>query len=99
MIYGIQVDNSGRCVHYRKHNDVAAMQCDQCHQYYACYQCHNLITDHRFMPISVHKTLPVMCGKCEHQLTYQEYRQSTCPYCFAQFNPRCMLHRDLYFKD
>lgn len=99
MICGIQLDSDSRCIHYHQPNDVAAMECGQCHQYFACYQCHDLVVDHDFVPITTKDTTPVMCGRCKHRLTYEQYQEKVCPYCFAKFNPKCELHEHLYFKE
>ncbi|MBX4134078.1 hypothetical protein JMI89_10630 [Frischella sp. Ac48] len=98
MIRGIQTDDSGRCIHYHNENDIVALQCGQCKQYFACYQCHDEICDHPFVAIQIHHTKPVMCGKCKACLTYEQYQHYKCPFCLAEFNPRCALHQDIYFK-
>lgn len=98
MILGIQTDSCGRCVHYHNENDIAALQCAQCKQYYACFKCHDLMCDHTFVAMTTENSQPVMCGNCKTLLTYKQYQQYQCPFCQAAFNPRCALHKDIYFQ-
>lgn len=98
MILGIETDSYGRCVHYHNENDIAALQCGQCKQYYACFKCHDQMCDHQFVPMATANSKPVICGKCNSLLTYEQYQQYTCPFCQASFNPRCALHKNIYFK-
>ncbi|MCO6506694.1 MAG: hypothetical protein J6571_05075 [Snodgrassella sp.] len=98
MILGIETDVCGRCTHYHNENDIAALQCNQCKQYYACFKCHDQMCDHRFVPMNTENSKPVMCGKCKNFLTYEQYQQYKCPFCLASFNPRCALHKNIYFK-
>lgn len=39
VIYGLETDDAGRCVHYHQENDIAGLKCQQCQAYFACYQC------------------------------------------------------------
>ncbi|KES09593.1 hypothetical protein SASC598O11_015720 [Snodgrassella alvi SCGC AB-598-O11] len=98
MILGIQTDSCGRCVHYHNENDIAALQCAQCKQYYACFKCHDLMCDHTFVAMTTENSQPVMCGNCKTLLTYKQYQQYQCPFCQAAFNPRCASHKNIYFK-
>ncbi|MCO6504757.1 MAG: hypothetical protein J6568_04985 [Snodgrassella sp.] len=98
MIKGIKIDSCGRCQHYHNENDIAALQCGQCLQYYACYKCHDQLCDHTFVAMKTHKTKPIMCGQCKNCLTYSQYQQYQCPYCQANFNSRCGLHKNIYFN-
>ena len=50
-IYGIQLDQAGRCRHYHSEADVVALRCCQCHKYYACYKCHDESENHDFKHI------------------------------------------------
>lgn len=98
MILGIDLDSSGRCQHYHSEQDIAALQCGQCKQYYACFKCHDQLCDHSFVSADIKNTKPVMCGHCKKKLSYEQYQHYRCPYCQAFFNPRCKLHQDIYFK-
>lgn len=96
-IHGIGLDEEGRCTHYHTKLDIAALLCAKCRKYYACYSCHDGIEDHPFTATTPEEKYPVLCGCCKQKLTYQEYKQGSCPYCHAQFNPRCSLHENIYF--
>ncbi|WP_100140586.1 CHY zinc finger protein [Snodgrassella alvi] len=98
MILGIDTDSCGRCTHYHTEFDIAALQCAECRQYYACFKCHDQLCNHKFVAMPVQNSKPVMCGKCRHLLTYAQYQQHRCPFCQSAFNPRCGLHKDIYFK-
>ncbi|MDF8375009.1 hypothetical protein G9401_05360 [Weissella paramesenteroides] len=97
VIHGIQLDSDGRCLHYHTNNDIVALKCAQCHQYFACYQCHDAIMSHEFMPANP-EDKSVMCGVCHHIMNYQDYSQNSCPNCHHAFNPRCALHHEIYFE-
>ncbi|CAH1850663.1 CHY zinc finger protein [Convivina intestini] len=97
-IYGLDLDQQGRCHHYHQANDIAALKCTQCQQYYACYQCHNALADHLFVACDPND-LPVLCGVCQQLMNYNQYVTGVCPSCQSAFNPKCSLHRDIYFKE
>lgn len=97
MIYGICMDYQGRCQHYHTDLDIALMKCGKCREYFACYQCHNQLQKHSFVPISVNDTAPVCCGNCRCFLTFVEYQKGFCPHCYHAFNPKCQLHKTIYF--
>ncbi len=48
---GLLVDDESRCVHYHSEKDIVSLQCYECKKYYACYQCHNTMETHVFLPI------------------------------------------------
>ncbi|WP_390407682.1 CHY zinc finger protein [Lacticaseibacillus jixiensis] len=97
-IIGLQLDACGRCRHYHKPEDVVALWCQQCQAYYACYQCHDALCNHTFVPSST-SAAKVLCGVCRHELTYAQYVTGRCPNCRQKFNPRCALHHSRYFCD
>ena len=97
-IYGIQLDQAGRCRHYHSEADVVALRCCQCHKYYACYKCHDESENHDFKPADASDPVPVLCGNCMNQLTREQYARGFCHYCRHQFNPGCRLHHDIYFE-
>ena len=47
-INGLLVDDESRCQHYHTELDIVALKCFQCQKYYACYQCHDSLEDHKF---------------------------------------------------
>ena len=96
-IHGIGLDKAGRCIHYHTRLDVAALLCAKCRKYYACYSCHDETENHPFVATEPDEKYPVLCGCCRSKLTRQEYKQGSCPYCHAEFNPRCSLHENIYF--
>lgn len=98
LIKGINLDAAGRCKHYHKDADIAALKCSQCDEYYAYYQCHDSLEDHKFVA-SNKDDYPVMCGVCRRLLDFDEYTSGACPNCHHGFNPRCKLHYEIYFED
>ncbi|CAM4272370.1 CHY zinc finger protein [Weissella hellenica] len=96
-IYGLALDDDGRCQHYHTQRDVVALACDQCQQFFACYLCHNALKDHSFVPTNEAST-EILCGHCRHVMNFQAYSKGVCPECHYAFNPKCKLHHDVYFK-
>ncbi|OJU41850.1 MAG: hypothetical protein BGN96_02460 [Bacteroidales bacterium 45-6] len=101
-IYGLLTDSLGRCVHYASEKDIVANKCFVCKKYYACYQCHNLCENHLLSPWPVHlndsSQKIVLCGNCFREISYQAYsRDYVCPLCRKDFNPKCALHKEIYF--
>lgn len=99
MIYGINTDKCGRCVHYHTKNDIVALECGRCHQFFACYQCHDQLRDHKFVPMPVKNTRPIQCGNCGYRLTIDQYQTYQCPQCGHEFNYKCSKHKNIYFKN
>ena len=97
-MYGVGLDDSGRCVHYRTKQDVALLLCAGCRKYYACFSCHDELEDHPFAATGADEKWPVLCGCCRSRLTREEYGTGSCPHCGAAFNPGCKLHEDIYFR-
>lgn len=97
-IYGLDLDEAGRCRHYHKVCDVVSLKCAKCGKYYACYQCHDEMEDHQFVATNNDEEYPVICGVCKKLLTREEYMTGACVHCKTEFNPRCKLHYDIYFK-
>ncbi len=97
IIEGLDIDEAGRCRHYHQSNDVAALKCGRCQRYFACYRCHDALTDHAFVPCDPNDA-PVMCGHCHHVLTRAQYERGRCPVCQHPFNPKCARHATIYFK-
>ncbi|MCI1987080.1 MAG: CHY zinc finger protein [Lactobacillus sp.] len=97
LIRGIDCDAAGRCRHYHQDNDIAALRCAQCGDFFACYQCHDALCDHLFVP-SPKASRAVLCGNCGVELTFAEYTQGSCPQCQHAFNPNCRVHYNRYFQ-
>ncbi|WP_083966359.1 CHY zinc finger protein [Corynebacterium kutscheri] len=98
VIHGIAVDSYGRCAHYHSENDVVANKCATCTTWWACYQCHDQVSDHSFgrMPLS---ETAVLCGICHTVMDYYTYSaRSSCPGCRHSFNSGCALHAHVYFQ-
>ncbi|MFL2030165.1 CHY zinc finger protein [Loigolactobacillus zhaoyuanensis] len=97
-IYGLKLDADGRCQHYHGPTDIIANKCARCQQYFACYQCHDALQQHEFVPISLPTDeYVVCCGHCRHELTWSQYQTGACPFCQRAFNPKCTLHHAIYF--
>ena len=98
-IHGKTIDNAGRCVHYGSRLDVIANRCGECGKLYACYKCHDELETHKFSPVDENEPNSVMCGVCGAMFSYAEYSKfGKCPWCNAEFNPRCVLHKKCYVK-
>lgn len=69
-IYGLTLDSAGRCQHYHTKVDIVALKCAKCQQYYACYQCHDKLVGHHFIPVKTDGPAPALCGVCRNTLTY-----------------------------
>lgn len=99
IIYGINTDKEGRCVHYHSDVDVIANKCAKCQKFYACYKCHDELEDHPFEPVDSDEEATAMCGVCGKLYSYKEYScLSKCTECSHGFNPRCSLHKSVYVK-
>ncbi|WP_105956605.1 CHY zinc finger protein [Apilactobacillus quenuiae] len=98
-IYGIKVDSQSRCIHYHTKNDIVALMCQQCHKFYACYKCHDELNNHKFKPVKINQAKNILCGNCQTLLTYTQYKLNYCPYCQHRFNPKCIIHQSIYFKN
>ena len=96
-IWGLGLDDEGRCSHYHQANDIVALKCSQCKKYFACYKCHDEIENHKFVSTDK-ENFPVMCGHCGILLNFDDYALGTCIKCKSVFNPNCHLHWDIYFK-
>lgn len=99
QIRGVDVDEQGRCAHYRSARDVVANRCATCGDYWACHACHAEVTDHPFGRMPVAAQASVLCGACSHAMDYAAYSAAAaCPRCGHPFNPGCELHAPLYFE-
>lgn len=97
-IYGTDVDEHGRCAHYRSERDVIANKCATCGLFWACYYCHREACDHEFGRM-LDDAISVVCGNCSHFMNLREYSEvESCPSCGHEFNPGCKAHRHLYFQ-
>ncbi|MDQ0223380.1 CHY zinc finger protein [Streptococcus moroccensis] len=97
MFYGLEIDGESRCLHYHSPLDVVVLKCGQCQRYYACYECHDALEDHNFLATGPDVEYPVLCGVYKTYLTQQEYQDGACPHCQHPFNPKCALHKSIYF--
>lgn len=95
--FGIDLDQEYRCLHYHTTLDIVGLKCAFCQTYYACYHCHDQLTEHAFVPTGPAEMFPVMCGHCRKLLSRAEYECGHCPYCQSPFNPACHRHKDIYF--
>ncbi len=71
--FGIDLDQEYRCLHYHTPLDIVGLKCAFCQTYYACYHCHDQLTDHAFVPTGHQETSPVICGHCRKLLSLAEY--------------------------
>lgn len=102
MVKGFLTDDETRCKHWHSPLDIIAIKFKCCNTYYACYDCHQEIADHKAKMWSKNERgeKAILCGVCKTELTIQEYFDSlnVCPYCRSSFNPNCSKHYHLYFE-
>ncbi len=102
QINGLELDKETRCRHWHSEKDIIAIQFACCGDFYACYECHDALTDHspeKWPAVSFDKAEAIYCGRCETRLSIQNYMDagSKCPNCGASFNPGCEKHWPMYF--
>jgi len=101
-VLGLDVLSDTRCAHYRSPRDIIAIKFRCCDRFYACYECHESMADHRAepWPEAEFAERAILCGACGCLLTISEYLgcNSRCPECEAAFNPGCANHYELYFQ-
>jgi uncharacterized CHY-type Zn-finger protein len=102
IVNGKAIDNQTRCVHYHSPLDIIAIKFKCCNVYYPCYFCHAEEAGHaavRWIKEEFNQKA-ILCGNCKNELTIEEYFKSNyqCPYCKADFNPKCSNHNHLYFE-
>lgn len=95
--FGIDLDQEYRCLHYHTTLDIVGLKCAFYQTYYACYHCHDQLTEHAFVPTGPAEMFPVICGHCRKLLSRAGYACGHCPYCQSPFNPACHRHKDIYF--
>nr|WP_209067378.1 CHY zinc finger protein [Arthrobacter pigmenti] len=100
-VLGSTVDGQTRCVHYRTELDVVAISFKCCGEFYPCHLCHEEGAGHEaaVWPQTAWNTEAILCGVCRETLSIERYFEvDGCPSCSAPFNPRCRLHKHLYFE-
>ena len=102
-VRGVDLDPQTRCAHYHGPTDIIAIKMKCCGIYYACNDCHQALADHetKVWPQREWNEKAILCGACGTELTINQYlaRQSVCPNCRADFNPKCSHHYHLYFEE
>ena len=99
QVRGINIDEHGRCLHYRSERDIVANRCATCRQYWACHACHSELADHPFGRMPLDDPEAVLCGACGHTMDCPTYSRATaCPSCRRPFNPGCAAHAPRYFE-
>ena len=99
-VFGLEIDEETRCLHYHSDLDIVALKCWVCQDYFSCYQCHDALRDHPFVayPSKQKSDKVVLCGACRAELTIQDYQEKmACSFCQRQFNPACQKHHSIYF--
>ncbi len=101
-VYGVGLDQHGRCQHYHTERDIVAIKFACCNKYWACYQCHQALADHPAQPWPKERCHEnaILCGVCgtEHAVDVYLASQFKCPACLKPFNPGCARHYHLYFE-
>jgi len=100
-VKGLDVDPETRCRHYHSEVDRIAIKFYCCGIYYPCFECHQAVGcgQHQVWPLELFHEKAILCGSCGHELSITEYLEcrSECPSCNSSLNPRCSLHKHLYF--
>ena len=101
-VLGIDLDPESRCRHYHGITDIIAIKFRCCHNWYACYSCHEELADHSAVRWRQDEfdQRAIRCGKCGVEFSIQTYLESSfiCPECGTGFNPGCAKHYHLYFE-
>ena len=101
-VYGIAIDERTGCHHYRSARDIIAIRLKCCNRFYGCVHCHDATTDHqrRLWTAEEFNEAAILCGACGQTLSITAYLNSAyqCPYCKADFNPKCRHHYPYYFE-
>jgi uncharacterized CHY-type Zn-finger protein len=101
-VLGVNVDPETRCHHYHEPTDIIAIKMKCCGLYFACKDCHVVLTDHAIevWPEQQWDEKAILCGACCTELTIRQYFESAsqCPDCHASFNPGCQNHYHYYFE-
>lgn len=45
-VYGLDVDEETRCVHWHGPTDIVALRMHCCRRWFPCYECHQAVADH-----------------------------------------------------
>lgn len=101
-VNGLSVDKNYRCLHYNSAVDIIAIKLKCCMSYYACYFCHEALTDHttQIWRTEEFDNLAILCGCCQREFMIGQYLsgENKCPYCKTSLNPNCKYHHHLYFE-
>ena len=100
--HGNLIDGHTRCVHWHSPLDIIGIKFRCCGKFYACHSCHAECESHipeRFRASEFGEEA-ILCGACKRTMSIAAYLGcgDRCPMCGAGFNPRCALHRHLYFE-
>jgi uncharacterized CHY-type Zn-finger protein len=102
MVKGHLTDEQTRCRHWHSPLDIIAIKFKCCNTYYACYECHREMADHKpeVWTKDERAEKAILCGVCKTELSIGEYFDSSnlCPHCGSAFNPNCSKHYHLYFE-
>lgn len=103
-ILGVDVDPQSRCAHWHSAVDVVAMRFKCCRKFLGCRTCHDTVDGHSaelWDPMADPDEVVALCGVCHSEFTLTDYlpTRDVCPKCRAAWNPGCVGHRHLYFKD
>ena len=101
-VRGLDLDSQTRCRHFHGPTDIVAIKMRCCEVFYACKDCHEVLTNH---PIQVWSKSEwnqsaILCGACGAELTIQQYLEGgfQCTVCQMPFNPACRNHYHYYFE-
>ncbi len=101
-VFGVGLNKYTGCIHHHSTVDIVAIKFRCCNLYYACYLCHQAISQHvsEKWQRKDFKCASILCGRCGWELTIEEYMdcESCCTQCGALFNRGCQNHWHLYFE-
>ena len=102
-IHGVDTDEETRCVHWHGKLDIIAIKMACCRKYYSCHSCHELLENHvsEVWNQEDFDEFAILCGSCKSEIRIADYleKHTSCAFCNANFNPRCINHHHLYFEN
>ena len=102
IVNGVDVRAETQCADWNSDLDIIAIRFKCCGEWFSCFDCHKAEATHdaSVWASDERDVKAVLCGKCGHQLTIEQYFNcgAVCPQCNGRFNPGCANHYHLYFS-
>lgn len=95
------IDSETRCRHYHLNVDRIAIKFYCCQTYFPCHLCHVEYGcgGSSIWPTERFDESAILCGACGKKIRIEDYLHdgTCCSSCGSDFNPSCLLHRNMYF--